>query len=134
MKEKSTARGNPIIWWMCVLVRSAVSGEVDYISKGRFNRNPLPMDMDLAARVGAVIHYSKALVLDRAFWSWEDKFRKMQSAYAGGEHRKVRQSSMEVDAGAPGKKHARLSRWTKRHRIVGELYGIFTKCWKKRKR
>ncbi|KAM3498886.1 hypothetical protein MY11210_009649, partial [Beauveria gryllotalpidicola] len=70
-KKKSTPRNNPLLWWMGILVRSAISGEEDFISKGRFNRNPIPMDLDLSGRIAAVVHYSKVLALDCAFTSWD---------------------------------------------------------------
>ena len=70
LKEKSTARNNPLVWWVAILVRSAISGEDDFISSGRFNRNPIPMDLDIRGRVGAIVHYSKVFVLDYAFNQW----------------------------------------------------------------
>lgn len=69
-KPKSTARNNPLVWWLAVLVRSAVSDETDFISRGRFHMNPMPMDVDLEGRVQAVVHYGKVLVLDDAFSAW----------------------------------------------------------------
>jgi hypothetical protein len=69
-KQRSTARNNPLVWWLAVLVRSAVSGERDFISSGRFHKNPMPMDVDLGGRVQAMVHYGKVLVLDDAFSSW----------------------------------------------------------------
>lgn len=46
------------------------AGEEDYISKGRFNMDPLPMDVDLTRRVEAVIYYSKVLMLNHTFLHW----------------------------------------------------------------
>lgn len=73
LKTRSTARNNPLLWWICILARSAVSGETDFISSGRFNRNPLPMDVDMAGRVQAILHYAKVFVLEASFWSWDDE-------------------------------------------------------------
>jgi len=73
LKMRSTARNNPLLWWICILARSAVSGETDFISSGRFNRNPLPMDVDIAGRVQAILHYAKVFVLESSFWSWDDE-------------------------------------------------------------
>lgn len=67
----STARNNPLVWWMAVLVRSAISdaGE-DYISRGQFLSNPIPMDLDIRGRAEAMIHYGKILALYESFSSW----------------------------------------------------------------
>lgn len=52
-KRNSTARNNPSVWWMAILVRSAISeGERDYISRGRFNMNLLPMDLTSEGGLG----------------------------------------------------------------------------------
>lgn len=70
----ATATTNPLSWWVAVLVRSALSqGPDDYISRGRFNSNLMPMDLDVRTRLEALLHYSKILVLDRAFHSWEPR-------------------------------------------------------------
>lgn len=77
-QKKSTARNNPMIWWIGILVRSALSSSSlgggtrneDYISWGRFNMNPMPMDVDLTRRVEAFIHYSKVLALNDTFMNW----------------------------------------------------------------
>lgn len=73
VKKRSIARNNPLIWWMAILVRSASAGEADFISNGRFKMNPMPMDVDIAGRAGAMVQYSKVLVADGAFLSWEGK-------------------------------------------------------------
>ncbi|KAK2684836.1 hypothetical protein QWA68_016170 [Fusarium oxysporum] len=74
-KAKSTPRNNPLVWWIAVLARSAVSGnsDIDFISRGRFHRNPMPMDVDLGERLEAIVHYSKVLVLDGAFSIWSER-------------------------------------------------------------
>lgn len=74
-KAKSTPRNNPLVWWIAVLARSAVSGDsdIDFISRGRFHRNPMPMDVDLRERLEAIVHYSKVLVLDSAFSIWSER-------------------------------------------------------------
>lgn len=68
-----TPSTNPLLWWMVVLVQSAVDPlqRDDYVSRGRFIGNILPMDMDICTRVEAVQHYAKVLVLNRAFRTWE---------------------------------------------------------------
>ena len=73
-RAKSTPRNNPLGWWIAVLARSAVSGDNDrdFISRGRFHKNPMPMDVDLGERLGAIVHYSKVLVLDDAFSTWSE--------------------------------------------------------------
>lgn len=74
-KPKSTPRNNPLVWWIAVLARSAVSddNDIDFISRGRFHKNPIPMDVDLRERLGAIVHYSKVLVLDDAFSTWSER-------------------------------------------------------------
>ncbi|KAH8662635.1 hypothetical protein BGZ61DRAFT_462910 [Ilyonectria robusta] len=72
-RPKSTARNNPLVWWLAVLVRSAVSDDRDFISRGRFHKNPVPMDIDLEERLRAIVHYSKVLVLDDAFSTWSER-------------------------------------------------------------
>ncbi|GJN76055.1 hypothetical protein PLICBS_010166 [Purpureocillium lilacinum] len=42
-----------------------------YFSHGRLSKNPLPMDMDIWARVRTSVHYSKVLIVENAFYSWE---------------------------------------------------------------
>ena len=69
-KKSSTPRNNPLLWWMTILVRSAAAGEEDFISRGRFLHNPMPIDLDISGRVAAMVHYSKVLALDSAFASW----------------------------------------------------------------
>lgn len=60
VKSGSTARNNPLVWWMAILVRSVMAGETDFISHGRFCRNPLPM-----------VYFSKVLTVENAFHSWK---------------------------------------------------------------
>lgn len=75
-KPKSTPRNNPLVWWIAVLARSAVSeddGDEDFISRGRFHKNPMPMDVDLRGRLRAIVHYSKVLVLHGAFLAWSEE-------------------------------------------------------------
>ena len=78
------AGSNVVVWWTAVLVRSALSGEddEDYISRGAFAMNILPMDLGLADRVEAIGHYGRALVLDRAF-------RKLDGGAGGPDRRRV---------------------------------------------
>ncbi|KAL3584464.1 hypothetical protein FPOAC2_14244 [Fusarium poae] len=81
-KAKSTPRNNPLVWWIAVLARSAVSGDsdIDFISRGRFHRNPMPMDVDLGERLEAIVHYSKILVLDGAFSTWSERSESSESS------------------------------------------------------
>ncbi|KAI8649694.1 hypothetical protein NCS55_01431700 [Fusarium keratoplasticum] len=75
-KPKSTPRNNLLVWWIAVLARSAVSeddGDRDFISRGLFHKNPMPMDVDLGGRLRAIVHYSKVLVLDDAFSTWPEE-------------------------------------------------------------
>lgn len=56
---RSTARNNPLLWWMGINVKSAISsGPDDYITRGRFQKNPLPMDLDLRERAAGLTHYA----------------------------------------------------------------------------
>lgn len=67
---------NIVLWWVAILVRSALSGQEekpDYISQGRFNMNILPMDLDLGERLGAIVHYSKVLFFHQTFLNWKAK-------------------------------------------------------------
>ena len=68
-----TASNNPLMWWLTVLVRSAIdeSQKPDYLSQGRFLMNIIPMDLDLKGRVEAIQHYAKVLILERTSASWE---------------------------------------------------------------
>lgn len=68
-----TPTANPLLWWLVVLVQSTVDPlqQDDYISRGRFSENILPMDIDVRARVEAVQHYAKVLMLDHSFGTWE---------------------------------------------------------------
>ncbi|RSL39496.1 hypothetical protein CEP54_016312 [Fusarium duplospermum] len=72
-KPKSTPRNNPLVWWIAVLARSAASGDDgdrDFISRGRFHKNPMPMHVNFGERLRAIVHYSKVIVLDDAYGSW----------------------------------------------------------------
>ncbi|KAF4987614.1 hypothetical protein FGRMN_10270 [Fusarium graminum] len=82
-KRKSTPRNNPLVWWIAVLCRSAISDDddddegiddddenKDFISRGRFYKNPMPMDIDFKERLEAIVHYSKVLVLNHSFLNW----------------------------------------------------------------
>lgn len=75
----STVRNNAALWWTAVLVRSAVSEvegggkEEDFIGRGRFTSNILPLDLNIRDRVEAMEHYSKVLILDKAFKEWATK-------------------------------------------------------------
>lgn len=64
----STAKNNPLLWWMGIHVRSAVSalGPDDYITRGRFQDSPLPMGLDLRGRAAALTHYAKIMALGDA--------------------------------------------------------------------
>ncbi|KAJ3453597.1 hypothetical protein MRS44_017844 [Fusarium solani] len=67
--ESVNVRMNPLLWWTAILVRSAISDEEeeDFISRGRFSMNNLPLDVDIRDRIEAIGHYSKVLILDKAF-------------------------------------------------------------------
>ncbi|KAH7199105.1 uncharacterized protein B0J16DRAFT_258969 [Fusarium flagelliforme] len=80
---KSTPRNNPLVWWVAVLCRSAISDagdsdediddndeNKDFISRGRFYKNPMPMDVGFKERLEAIVHYSKVLVLNHSFLTW----------------------------------------------------------------
>ncbi|KAH6961729.1 hypothetical protein BKA56DRAFT_737077 [Ilyonectria sp. MPI-CAGE-AT-0026] len=71
--ESVEARRNPLLWWTAILVRSAISDEEeeDFISRGRFSMNILPLDLDIRDRIEAIGHYSKVLILDKAFQGWQ---------------------------------------------------------------
>ncbi|EXK76052.1 hypothetical protein FOQG_19189 [Fusarium oxysporum f. sp. raphani 54005] len=70
--ESVTARKNPLLWWTSILVRSAISGDEtkDFISRGTISMNMLPPDVDIKGRIEAIGHYSKVLILDKAFMGW----------------------------------------------------------------
>jgi hypothetical protein len=70
-QRNATCRNNPLLWWVGILVQSSLqTGADDYISRGRFNVNILPMDQDIRARLEALLHYSKVLVLDYTMTTW----------------------------------------------------------------
>jgi hypothetical protein len=70
--EFATAQKNPLLWWTSILVRSAISGDEtkDFISRGTISMNMLPPDVDIKGRIDAIGHYSKVLILDKAFMGW----------------------------------------------------------------
>lgn len=77
---RATPSDNVVVWWVAILVRSAVSScqeedGADFISQGQFSRNILPMDIGLRERVQAIVHYSKVLLLDLALRTWEGRPR-----------------------------------------------------------
>ncbi|PNH36350.1 hypothetical protein BJF96_g621 [Verticillium dahliae] len=69
-RRGSTAQNNPLLWWVAIMTKSALEGGTDFISSGRFNMNPMPMDLDLRGRAEALVHYGKILMLNTAFISW----------------------------------------------------------------
>ncbi|KAM5360679.1 hypothetical protein ACJA88_014749 [Fusarium oxysporum] len=71
--ESVNVRMNPVLWWTAILVRSAISDEEeeDFISRGRFSMNILPLDVDIRDRIEAIGHYSKVLILGKAFQGWQ---------------------------------------------------------------
>lgn len=76
--NRATAHKNAILWWTAVLVRSAISGDDeadDFISRGAFTANILPIDIPLRDRVASMLHVSRTLLLQRAFYAWEGKPR-----------------------------------------------------------
>jgi hypothetical protein len=66
------ARKNLLLWWTSILVRSVISGDKtkDFISRGIISINILPPDVDIKGRIEAIGHYSKVLILDKAFIGW----------------------------------------------------------------
>ena len=50
----------------------------DYISRGKFRRNMLPMDLHVRARIEAVQHYAKVLVLNYTFHAWDPSLAELQ--------------------------------------------------------
>ena len=47
---------NPLLWWVGILIQSSLqAGADDYISRGRFNINILPMDLDIRARLEGLL-------------------------------------------------------------------------------
>lgn len=79
----ATFRTNPLLWWVGVLVQSAVQTDRDdYISRGRFDLNILTMDMDIQERLEALLHYSKVFVLDYSMNSWETSASKVDEVHA----------------------------------------------------
>ncbi|MCJ1445432.1 MAG: hypothetical protein MMC23_005937 [Stictis urceolatum] len=55
--------GNPLLWWMGVLVYSSLQvTDQDYICIGKFEGSPLPLGMDIRTRLASILHYGKALM------------------------------------------------------------------------
>jgi hypothetical protein len=76
---RATFHTNPLLWCVGVLVQSALrTGGDDYISRGRFDRNILTMDMDIEERLGALLHYSKVFVLDLAMQTWKTSASRLE--------------------------------------------------------
>ncbi|KAH6972647.1 hypothetical protein EDB80DRAFT_758072 [Ilyonectria destructans] len=71
--RSAKVQSNLLLWWTAILIRSAISeeGKEDYISRGKFSMNILPMDVDIRDRIEAIVHYSKVLILDKAFQGWQ---------------------------------------------------------------
>ncbi|KAH7147221.1 hypothetical protein DER46DRAFT_615039 [Fusarium sp. MPI-SDFR-AT-0072] len=59
--ESVNVRMNPVLWWTAILVRSAISDEEeeDFIN------------VDIRDRIEAIGHYSKVLILGKAFQGWQ---------------------------------------------------------------
>lgn len=69
-----TPSENPILWWTAILVRSALESpdeKADYISRGQFCSNFLPMDLDIKGRIDAIKYHGKVLFLEHAYCSWK---------------------------------------------------------------
>ena len=68
----ATPSTNPLLWWAIVLIRSSIEdGPEDFISRGHFARNILPMDLDIAQRLEGIEHFAKVFLLDLAFNTWD---------------------------------------------------------------
>lgn len=81
---KATSCTNPLLWWIGVLVTSALQTDRDdYISRGRFDLNILTMDMGLEERVTALLHYSKVFILDYSMHTWKTSQEQMDEVDAG---------------------------------------------------
>ncbi|KAK6221474.1 hypothetical protein QIS74_04767 [Colletotrichum tabaci] len=68
--KEATTHTNVIPWWTAVLVRSALSSDDegdDFISRGAFTSNILPIDVPIRDRVKSMLHYSRVFTLHRAF-------------------------------------------------------------------
>ncbi|KAH9205104.1 hypothetical protein DL95DRAFT_451397 [Leptodontidium sp. 2 PMI_412] len=69
---KATFQTNPLLWWVGILVQSSLgTGRDDYISRGRFNINILPMDVDIRGRLEALLHYCQVFVLHCTMQTWK---------------------------------------------------------------
>jgi hypothetical protein len=82
MDHQPTTATSPLLWWMAVLVHSSLTPldpEMDdYISRGKFHLNILPMDIDVRSRIEALQHYAKVLLLDHIFGTWETSPAELQ--------------------------------------------------------
>jgi hypothetical protein len=82
MVHEPTTTTNPLLWWMAVLVHSSLTPlepEMDdYISRGKFHLNILPMDIDVRTRIEALHHYAKVLLLDHIFSTWKTSQARLQ--------------------------------------------------------
>jgi len=80
---EATFRTNPLLWWVGVLVQSSLQTDRDdYISRGRFDRNILTMDMDIEERLGALLHYSNVFVLDYSMNTWKTSASRIDEVQA----------------------------------------------------
>lgn len=77
MDGSSSTKDNMVLWWMAILVRSALAreGEDDYISRGQCTGNILLIHIGLPQRLEALAHYSKVLVYDQVLWKWKGEER-----------------------------------------------------------
>ncbi|KAH9859284.1 hypothetical protein J1614_012198 [Plenodomus biglobosus] len=69
----ATPKTNPLLWWTTVLVRLSLeaNGEEDFISRGRFCSNILPMDLNVQQRLEGIVHFAQVFLLDLAFNTWQ---------------------------------------------------------------
>ncbi|KAI5456205.1 hypothetical protein BGZ63DRAFT_336786, partial [Mariannaea sp. PMI_226] len=97
--ESRTTQNNIVLWWLAILVRSSVAREEekeDYISRGEFRVNILPLNIGLRQRVEGLVYYSKAFLLDQAVgerkgeerWVGENmsEVKHMDEKWSNGEH------------------------------------------------
>ncbi|GKT81391.1 hypothetical protein ColTof4_13814 [Colletotrichum tofieldiae] len=66
VEKEATAYTNAILWWTAVLVRSALAGDDksnNFISRGAFTANILPIDVPIRDRVELMLHYSRVFTL-----------------------------------------------------------------------
>jgi len=75
----ANCQNNILLWWIGVLIKSAVETSemeiqtgtashdvdgLDFISRGRFANNHMPMDFDLNDKLDAIIHFAKIAILN----------------------------------------------------------------------